>query len=319
MLVTSDDDGKTWSDLKLVIDPDGDGPVRAYDPCLWHDPAGRLWLFWAQGYEKHTDERNGVWAITTTDIGSGQILDWSEPARLCDGVMMNKPTVISSGEWLLPVARWHRAGSAGVYASSDAGATLDLRSASATIPNESDRSADEHMLVERLDGSLWMLVRALCMASESRYRWTEAAPGVTSTPLIEKHPATRFFVRRLQSGRLLLVKNGPLAGQGGDADHHDVSRGALASLGLPLGRRGQDLDRQPADRRTAGRQLPRWRPVSSTGRYVSSTTATGGARKRFSWPASPKRTPCAERASRTRPALRILVNKATGDNPLALA
>src|SRR4051812_29127783 len=38
MLVTSGDDGRTWSPLKMVIDPDGDGPTRAYDPCLWIDP-----------------------------------------------------------------------------------------------------------------------------------------------------------------------------------------------------------------------------------------------------------------------------------------
>ena len=43
---TSGDDGKTWSDLKFVIDPDGDGPMRMSDPCFWLDPAGRLWLFW---------------------------------------------------------------------------------------------------------------------------------------------------------------------------------------------------------------------------------------------------------------------------------
>src|SRR4051794_3723316 len=48
MLVTSGDDGRTWSSLKLVLDPDRDGPVRAFDPCLWHDPSGKLWLFWAQ-------------------------------------------------------------------------------------------------------------------------------------------------------------------------------------------------------------------------------------------------------------------------------
>src|SRR4029078_7388552 len=62
VLVTSGDDGKTWSKPKLVIDPPG--PVRAYDPCLWHDPSGRLWLFWAQSYE-WWDGRSGVWAITT--------------------------------------------------------------------------------------------------------------------------------------------------------------------------------------------------------------------------------------------------------------
>lgn len=54
MLVTSGDDGTTWSGLKLVIDPDGDGPCRAFDPCLWHDPQGRLWLCWAQRAEQGT-------------------------------------------------------------------------------------------------------------------------------------------------------------------------------------------------------------------------------------------------------------------------
>jgi len=43
VLVTSDDDGKTWSGPRLVVDPPGN--VRAFDPCLWHDPGGRLWLF----------------------------------------------------------------------------------------------------------------------------------------------------------------------------------------------------------------------------------------------------------------------------------
>ena len=32
VLVTSDDDGQTWSGPRLVIHPPG--PVRAYDPCL---------------------------------------------------------------------------------------------------------------------------------------------------------------------------------------------------------------------------------------------------------------------------------------------
>ena len=43
LLATSADDGDTWSDVKTVIDVDGDGPVRAYDPCLWHDPQGPWW------------------------------------------------------------------------------------------------------------------------------------------------------------------------------------------------------------------------------------------------------------------------------------
>ena len=60
VVITSDDDGRTWSKPKLVIDPQG--KVRAYDPVLWHDPIGRLWLFWAQSYDWF-DGRSGTWSI----------------------------------------------------------------------------------------------------------------------------------------------------------------------------------------------------------------------------------------------------------------
>ncbi|MGH9647260.1 MAG: sialidase family protein, partial [Bryobacteraceae bacterium] len=33
LLVTSGDDGKTWTDARLVIDPPGF--VRAFDACIW--------------------------------------------------------------------------------------------------------------------------------------------------------------------------------------------------------------------------------------------------------------------------------------------
>lgn len=207
LLATSERPAGQWSDVALVIDPDGDGPVRAYDPCLWHDPGGRLWLFWAQGYQRHTDERAGVWAITTTrsDAANPQ---WSSPVRLCDGIMMNKPTVLSSGQWLLPVARWRREGSAQAYASSDQGATWHLLGQT-TVPDQDDRSADEHMIVERADRTLWMLVRTQygigqSVSADGGRTWTPVQPS----PI--QHTASRFFVRRLASGNLLLVKHGPI-------------------------------------------------------------------------------------------------------------
>ena len=48
LLKKSDDDGKTWSEPVLAIDPAGN--VRAFDPCLWTAPDGRVFLFWAQSY-----------------------------------------------------------------------------------------------------------------------------------------------------------------------------------------------------------------------------------------------------------------------------
>jgi hypothetical protein len=195
--------GGVWSGPRLVIDPDGPGPVRAYDPCVWVDPFGRLRLFWAQGYEKHTDPDAGVWCIVTGDPDSDSP-EWSEPERICGGVMMNKPVVLSSGEWLLPVARWHQDGSARVYCSLDRGGKWVLLG-QADVP-AAYRSCDEHHIVERRDGTLWMLVRTTYGIGQSISRdrgrtWTDAGP--TGIP----HPVSRFFIGRLDSGNLLLVRH----------------------------------------------------------------------------------------------------------------
>jgi hypothetical protein len=64
------------------------------------------------------------------------------------------------------------------------------------------------MIVERKDGSLWMLVRMQGLAETiSTDRGKTWAPVERSSI---KHCTARFFVRRLMSGSLLLVKHGPL-------------------------------------------------------------------------------------------------------------
>lgn len=207
LVATSRDARQDGFHIQLVVDPDGDGPVRAFDPCLWHDPSGRLWLFWAQGYERHTDRRSGVWIATTTRSNDPNPV-WSRPVRICDGVMLNKPAVLSSGEWLLPVARWWAEGSAQVYQSVDSGFTWTLLG-QATVPCEQDRNCDEHMLVELRDGRLWMLVRTSYGIGQS----FSGDRGKTWEPVQPSgipHPAARFFIRRLRSGRILLVKHGPM-------------------------------------------------------------------------------------------------------------
>ncbi len=205
LLTTSGDAGQTWSEVKIIVDPGDD--VRAYDPCLWRDPNGRLWLFWAQGYEGHTDDSAGVWCITT-DNPQDENPQWSNPRRLCDGIMMNKPTVLSTGDWLLPSATWHQPESCGIYASSDQGNTWQKRGA-ATVPSKEDRSADEHMIVERKDGTLWMLVRTQygigeSVSTDKGYTWSPVTPSAI------KHLVSRFFIWRLNSGNFLLVKHGSI-------------------------------------------------------------------------------------------------------------
>lgn len=222
MLVTSADDGRTWSEIQRVVDPPG--LLRAYDPGLWVDPQGRLWWFYMQSYG-HWDGRAGVWTMTTENPDSAQPR-WSAPRRLVDGIMMNKPTVLRSGDWLFPVAIWGQQPmtsvppndqrfvpaehakwkpehvGAHVYRTRDRGATFE-KIGSVRTPNP---SPDEHMFIERRGGSLWMLVRTRGGISES----TSTDGGRTWTapePSVIPHAVSRFFIRRLRSGKLLLVKH----------------------------------------------------------------------------------------------------------------
>lgn len=203
MLVTSGDDGARWSGLKMVIDPDGDGPVRAFDPCLWLDPDGHLRLFWAQ-----RSKVDPYLFMSVTRNPGAATPDWSKPTRIGPGIMMCKPIVTADGQWWLPTAIWFRAGSCRVIASTDHGKSWALRGI-ATVANPKDRNCDEPMIVQLLDGDFRMWVRTRYGIGQSVSRdggrtWSDvAASGIA-------HPAARFFVRRLASRDLLLVKHGPI-------------------------------------------------------------------------------------------------------------
>lgn len=216
VIVTSNDDGRSWSSPKIVIDPPGD--VRAYDPTLWHDPQGRMWLFWAQSSHKW-DGRSGVWAMRASNSGSDKPR-WSQPRRLCDGIMMNKPTARKNGDWLLPVSVWaQKAGEgtrvehrhdlgklvgANVYVSRDQGETFTHLGQTRAV----DSIFDEHSIIERRDGTLWMLLRTKSGIAES----VSADGGKTWTPATASaipHVNSRFYIRRLRSGSLLMVRHNP--------------------------------------------------------------------------------------------------------------
>ncbi|MGE3776103.1 MAG: sialidase family protein [Pirellulaceae bacterium] len=230
MLATSDDDGRTWSKPRVVIDPrDGvyeaagirrEYTRRALVGNLWTDPLGRLWCFFDQSLG-YFDGRAGGWFIRC-DSPDADEPQWTAPVRITDGCTLNKPTVLANGDWLLPVSLWTRdrigpawlwdahhdldpIRMANVFVSTDQGRTWTRRGGVA-FP---DTDFDEHVIVERRDGSLWMLARTRRGISES----VSTDRGVTWSaprPSSIQNVNARFFLRRLASGRLLLVKNGPL-------------------------------------------------------------------------------------------------------------
>lgn len=208
LLTTSTDDGASWSDPASVVAPDG--MTRAYDPALWHDPDGNLWLFYNEANLQ--TKTFSVCAIKTTDSSDPSPV-WSKPKRLNVGVpfafRLNKPTVLTTGEWLLPVT-WSRTNPEdwfagpqqrqGVAISTDHGATWTLHG-----EVEAPHWALENMIVERTDETLWMLIRTgsgvlwECFSSDRGKTWSPGAP----TNIV--NPGSRFFIARLASGRLLLI------------------------------------------------------------------------------------------------------------------
>ena len=156
VLATSGDNGATWTDT-LVVDPDGEGAVRAFDPEVWVAPDGALYFFWTQAVD-HAATTGGVWCVTTSQADSATPA-WTQSRRLTDGVMMCKPLVLSTGEWALPASTWR----------------------------DTDFSA------------------RMIVSSDQGQTWSEVAPSAIA------HTSARFFIRRLASGNLLLVKHGPIA------------------------------------------------------------------------------------------------------------
>ncbi|MCC5928524.1 MAG: exo-alpha-sialidase [Cyclobacteriaceae bacterium] len=238
VLSKSKDQGQNWEEV-LAIDPRHE-IVRAYDPEIWIDPKGRLWVFWAQArFEGRTwnsiekGTRAGVWSIMT-EAPDAEIPIWQDPRRLCDGVMMCKPMVLSTGEWVLPSSLWqYTEKNAQMLVSEDEGKSWNVRGG-ATVPREV-RGYDEHMIVEKKDRSLWMLIRTNYGIGQS-FSFDRGKTWSMVTPSSIQHTSARFFIYRLHSGNLLLIKHGPVEMKTGrshlfafisDDDGHNWTEGLL--------------------------------------------------------------------------------------------
>ncbi|MGN1048284.1 MAG: exo-alpha-sialidase, partial [Eubacteriales bacterium] len=182
---------------------------RCYDSCLWIDPIGRLWFAWSYAPE------HAVYAAICNDPDANEII-WSKERIIGKDVMLNKPTVLSTGEWLFPMAVWNY----GVRAIESKYDTADNDKGSfvyKTIDNGltfekfgkaevKDRSYDEHMILEFKDGSLGMFVRTkygigVSYSYDKGKSWTEGRDSGLGGP------CSRFFIRRLKSGRILLINH----------------------------------------------------------------------------------------------------------------
>ncbi|MGZ0654806.1 sialidase family protein [Coraliomargarita sp. W4R53] len=230
MLATSGGDGQSWSKPVLVVNP----PFRASEPAVWTDPDGKLWFMFnlypirrsgrdqknmeqefedVRAYQEYIAKYNFVgaqlWVMTTENPDEANPT-WSEPRLLAmETHNMNKPTVLVDGTWVWPAAPVSsvRGLMPRPLFSTDSGKTFVYRGV-ANLPPELV-NAHEYQIVERKDGSLWLLNRVRGGIGESF-----SSDGGKTWTLMERssivHTVSRFYITRLQSGNLLLVKHGPV-------------------------------------------------------------------------------------------------------------
>lgn len=210
-LLHSNDNGVTWSEVTTVIEHPY--PVRMFEPILWYDPMGRLWLFFNQAYQ-WWDGRGGVWGCICHSPESN-VPEWDTPIRLGDGVMATKPIITKSGECLFPISIWkpyqspHNYLPQKQFSSVYKGIWDENHDLSLVLLGQADipyTTYDEHSVVKLGNGDLMILARTKYGIGKSI-----SADGGKTWSLGEDSgipgPNSRFAIRRLQSGSLLLINH----------------------------------------------------------------------------------------------------------------
>lgn len=207
LLICSDDDGMSWSQILLTVDSLPEKSLQALDIELWLDPAGKLWLFWVQRDHKQLPVTSpghlNTWAIVCNDPDA-PTLCWSEPRFIAPGFLRCQPTVLSDRRWVLCAYNW----SCQCYQyqeSCDEGKSFHMCCGGKKVPT----AFDESMIWERRSGELVMFARpdknigftARSISTDGGKSWSDGE--LTGIP----NPASRFYIRRLRSGRLLYLGN----------------------------------------------------------------------------------------------------------------
>ena len=204
VILVKSDDGVNFGDPIAVCFEEGH---RCFDPCLWIDPLGRLWLTWSRHYD------DGLFAAICDDPDADEIV-FGEEFFIAHNVMMNKPIVLSTGEWIFPIAVWRqgkadsyikdpdKAPGSFAYITIDKGKTFK-KLGSADVKK---RSFDEHMFLEMNNGALRVFVRTdygigAADSFDGGVHWgNDFDTGYGG-------PSSRFHIRRLASGRILLINH----------------------------------------------------------------------------------------------------------------
>ena len=247
VLSYSDDAGKTFTPPEAMGLPTNDG-TRCFDPTLWIDPKGRLWYIFNRGNKDLP--KHDVWARICDDPDAAKP-NWGPEFRIGYDApftfRMNKVTVLSTGEWLMPVTLAEKPVLAwctgyndkqtptlhGVGISTDEGKTWTLHGAVKSKP-----WALENMITELKNGRLWMLIRTNSGVLWQSHSTDKGRTWSDGNPSSIKSPGSRFYIRRLSSGNLLLINHHKFTGRSHLTAQLSTDDGATWNDGLLLDERG---------------------------------------------------------------------------------
>lgn len=235
LVAYSDDRGETWSDAAAVVEPEAEN-IRAFDPEIFTTADGRLILFWSQSYSpenrKICDIRGGVFFSELLNYNAEPAnWIWSKSYRIADGIMLNKPTLLANGNYALPISVWRKnfvgANENIVNSGTKMYITADnfktFKEYGKCLMPQKEATFDEHSIIEKKDGSLWMIIRSKhgnheSFSTDGGKTWTE--PVKSSIP----GPNSRLSIRRLKSSKLLLINHLP------PIDESEYIRNRLAAM-----------------------------------------------------------------------------------------
>lgn len=224
VLATSGDGGDTWKEV-LVADPDGKGPLRAFDPEVWIDADGKVRWVWSERMAPlagpgvrpnvggEASAKNDALYLCALDAEREPDPAGPPPIsrRIARGIMLGKPETLPTGERICPVANWGEEESSAFYLTRNG---FDFERIGASGYPRGLRCYDEHQIVRLSNGDLLSMARlgswrnptniGETVSHDGGRTWTPGRPGRVP------HCSSRFFLTRLASGNLLLVKHGSL-------------------------------------------------------------------------------------------------------------
>ena len=211
IIAYSDDDGETWTEY-MIMDLCAAGKVMC--PVLWCDPHGRLWLLYGTGT---------TWAVYTDNpCDAPEDIVWSEPQNIGKYHIPNKPIAIERDgveTYLLCGQNMTSYKTITILSAQAPDYKWQLERGSFAKSKNSNNLYLEGAIVEKLDGTLWVLTRVeqghnggveQAFSTDQSRSWSKLE-GDLPYPL--QGPGSRFQIRRLQSGNLAWVSHDTTKGR----------------------------------------------------------------------------------------------------------